>query len=137
MASAVFRTVFALPVGGAVRDAGDEVAAQLGARFPKVAALMADAEPEVLAFASFSRAHWQKIWSTNPLARINEEIRRRSRVVGIFPNEASAIGLVGAILADFCDEWHATERRYLAEHSMATLCAERGTIAAAEPAAGY
>ena len=132
MAAAVFRTVFAQPDPGAVRDAWDEVAAQLGTRFPKVAALMADAKPEVLAFASFPRAHWQKIWSTNPLERINKEIKRRSRVVGIFPNEASAIRLVGAILADLHNEWQATERRYLSEHSMATLCPERDTIATAE-----
>ena len=132
MAAAVFRTVFAQPDPEAVRDAWDEVAAQLGARFPKVAALMADAKPEVLAFAAFPRAHWQKIWSTNPLERINKEIKRRSRVVGIFPNEASAIRLVGAILADLHDEWQATERRYLSEHSMATLCPERDTIAPAE-----
>ena len=105
---------------GARRGAWDEVAAQLGARFPKVAALMAAAKPEVLAFAAFPRAHWQKIWSTNPLERINKEIKRRSRVVGIFPNQASAIRLVGAILADLHDEWQATERRYLSEHSMAT-----------------
>ena len=61
---------------------------------------MADAKTEVLAFAGFLEAHWQKIWSTNPLERINKEIKRRSRVVGIFPNEASAIRLVGVILAD-------------------------------------
>ena len=70
--AAVFRTVFAQPDPDAVRDAWDEVAAQLGARFPKVAALMADAKPEVLAFRAFPRAHWQKIWSTNPLEHINE-----------------------------------------------------------------
>ena len=132
MAAAVFRTVFAQPDPEAVDAAWDEVAAQLGARFPKVAALMADAKPEVLAFAAFPRAHWQKIWSTNPLERINKEIKRRSRVVGIFPNQASAIRLVGAILADLHDEWQATERRYLSEHSMATLSPERDTIATAE-----
>ena len=130
MAAAVFRTVFAQPDPEAVDAAWDEVAAQLGARFPKVAALMADAKPEVLAFAAFPRAHWQKIWSTNPLERINKEIKRRSRVVGIFPNQASAIRLVGAILADLHDEWQATERRYLSEHSMATLQRESDTTTA-------
>ena len=69
---------------------------------------VSDAFAEVLAFAAFPRAHWQKIWSTNPLERINKEIKRRSRVVGIFPNEASAIGLVGAILADLHAEWQAS-----------------------------
>ena len=137
MAAAVFRTIFAQPDPEAVDAAWDEVAAQLGARFPKVAALMADAKPEVLAFAAFPRAHWQKIWSTNPLERINKEIKRRSRVVGIFPNQASAIRLVGAILADLHDEWQATERRYLSEHSMATLSPERDTIATAELTPGH
>ena len=93
MAAAVSRTVFAQPDADAVSDAWDEVAAQLGARFPKVAALMAHAKPEAGAFAVFPRAHRQKIWSTNPLERINKEIKRRSRVVGIFPNQASAIRL--------------------------------------------
>ena len=113
MAAAVFRLHLRAARPRSRAHAWDEVAAQLGARFPKVAALMADAKPEVLAFAAFPRAHWQKIWSTNPLERINKEIKRRSRVVGIFPNQASAIRLVGAILADLHDEWQATERRPL------------------------
>ncbi len=131
-AAAVSRTVFAQPDADAVSDAWDEVAAQLGARFPKVAALMAHAKTEVGAFAAFPRAHWQKIWSTNPLERINKEIKRRSRVVGIFPNQASAIRLVAAILADLHDECQATDRRYLSEHSMAALNPERDTNATAE-----
>jgi putative transposase len=65
---------------------------------------MADAKTEVLTFTSFPRAHWQKIWSTNPLGQINKEIKKRSRVVGIFPNEAAVIRLVGAVLADMHDE---------------------------------
>ena len=132
MAPAVFRTAFAQPDAAAVRDTWDEVAAQLGTRFPKVAALMADTKPEVLAFCAFPRAHWQKIWSTNPLERINKEIRRRSRVVGIFPNEASAIRLVGAILADLHDEWQASDRRYLSEDTFEPALPDRDTIATAE-----
>jgi transposase-like protein len=92
----VFRTIFAQPDAGAVADAWDQVADQLAARFAKIGSLMAAAKAEVLAFAAFPRAHWQKIWSTNPLERINKEIKRRSRVAGIFPNEASGIRLVGA-----------------------------------------
>ena len=82
---------------------------------------MDTAKVEVLAFAAFPRAHWRKIWSTNPIERINKEIKRRSRVVGIFPNNAAVIRLVGAILLDMHDEWVAAERRYLSEGSMAKL----------------
>ena len=82
---------------------------------------MEKAKAEVLAFTGFPKAHWRKIWSTNPLERVNKEIKRRSRVVGIFPNSAAAIRLVGAILLDMHDEWIAGDRRYLSEGSMAKL----------------
>jgi putative transposase len=75
----------------------------------------------VLAFTAFPRSHWAKIWSTNPLERVNKEIKRRSRVVGIFPDEAAVVRLVGAILADMHDEWQVSDRRYLSEGSMAQL----------------
>ena len=84
---------------------------------------MIDAEHRVLAFAAFPGANWQKIWSTNPLERINTEIKRRSRMVGIFPNKPSAIRLLGAILSGSHDEWKATELLYLSEHSMSLLYA--------------
>lgn len=116
--------------------AWDQVRDQLAASFPKAGLLMADAKTEVLAFAGFLKAHWQKIWSTNPLERINKEIKRRSRVVGIFPNEASAIRLVGAILADLHDERQASERRYLSEDSMSLLYPQRDSPATAELTAG-
>ena len=76
---------------------------------------------EVLAFTGFPREHWRKIWSTNPLERVNKEIKRRARVVGIFPNAAAVIRLVGAVLIDMHDEWIAGDRRYLSEGSMAKL----------------
>ena len=137
MAAAVFRTIFAQPDAAAVTEAWDQVADQLAASFAKIGPLMAGAKAEVLAFAAFPRAHWQKIWSTNPLERINKEIKRRSRVVGIFPNEASAIRLVGAILADLHDEWQASDRRYLSEDSMSLLYPERDSLATAELTAGH
>jgi len=83
------------------------------------------AKAEVLAFTAFPRAHWRKIWSTNPLERLNKEIKRRARVVGIFPNDASVIRLVGMILTDTNDEWITDERRYLSEASMAQLYPDR------------
>ena len=132
MVAAVFRTIFAQPDPATVSSTWDQVRDQLGDRFPKIAVLMDDAKAEVLSFCAFPRAHWVKIWSTNPLERLNKEIKRRSRVVGIFPNEASVIRLVGAVLADVHDEWQAGDRRYLSEGSMAILYPERDTHTVAE-----
>jgi transposase-like protein len=121
MVAAVFRTIFAQPDADTVAATWDEVRDQLSVRFPKIGPLMDQAKTEVLAFTAFPRAHWAKVWSTNPLERVNKEIKRRARVVGIFPNEAAVIRLVGAVLADMHDEWQAGERRYLSESSMALL----------------
>jgi putative transposase len=132
MVAAVFRTIFAQPDADTVASTWDQVRDQLGDRFPKITVLMDDAKAEVLAFTSFPRAHWVKVWSTNPLERLNKEVKRRARVVGIFPNESSVIRLVGAVLADTHDEWQAGDRRYLSETSMAKLYPERDTHSVAE-----
>jgi putative transposase len=132
MVAAVFRTIFAQPDPTTVDSTWDQVRDQLGDRFPKIAVLMDDAKAEVLAFSSFPRAHWTKVWSTNPLERLNKEVKRRARVVGIFPTEASVIRLVGAVLTDIHDEWQAGDRRYLSEGSMARLYPERETVDVAE-----
>jgi transposase-like protein len=132
MVAAVFRTIFAQPDPDTVATTWDQIRQQLGERFPKIGPLMDDAKTEVLAFSAFPRAHWSKVWSTNPLERLNKEVKRRARVVGIFPTEASVIRLVGAVLADVHDEWHAGDRRYLSGGSMALLYPERDTHSAAE-----
>ena len=121
MVSAAFKTVFAQVSGPDMHAQWDQVTATLEGRFPKAAALMVGAKEEVLAFTAFPTEHWRQIWSTNPLERLNKELKRRCRVVGIFPNEASVIRLGGAVLLDVHDEWVSAERRYFSEASMAKL----------------
>jgi len=121
MVSAAFKTVFAQVSGPDMHAQWDQVTATLEDRFPKAAALMVGAKEEVLAFTAFPTEHWRQIWSTNPLERLNKELKRRCRVVGIFPNEASVIRLGGAVLLDVHDEWVSAERRYFSEASMAKL----------------
>jgi putative transposase len=82
------------------REQWRETSDKLRDRFPKLAALMDDAEDDVLAFMAFPKAHWPQLASTNPLERLNKEIKRRSRVIGIFPNDAAVIRLVGALLEE-------------------------------------
>ena len=106
------RSIFAQPSPEEVHAQLARVAAQLEARFPRAAAHLAEAAPDLLAFTSFPRAHWRQIWSNNPQERLNTELRRRTDVVGIFPNRAAVIRLVGAVLAEYHDEWQVT-RRYL------------------------
>jgi transposase-like protein len=119
--AAAFRMIFAQAKPEDVHAAWNKTRDELAARFPKLGPLMDEAKAEVLAFTAFPREHWRKIWSTNPLERVNKEIKRRARVVGIFPNAAAVIRLVGAVLIDMHDEWIAGERRYLSEASMAKL----------------
>lgn len=106
------RTIFEQSSAAEVRAQHDRVVEQLAERFPEAAALLADAGPEVLAFTAFPVQHWRQVWSNNPLERLNKEIRRRTNVVGIFPNRAAIVRLVGAVLAEQHDEW-AEGRRYL------------------------
>src|SRR5918994_239661 len=121
MVAATVRTIFAQPDTTGTRAQLRDVVGLLKTRFPKAAKLLEDAEADVTAYAAFPRAHWRKIASTNPLERINKEIKRRSNVVGIFPDDASAIRLVGAVLLEQHDDWAVSERRYLSEESMALI----------------
>ena len=124
MVAATVRTIHAQPDAAATRAQLHTVVAMLEERFPKAAEILAAAEGDVTAYAAFPRAHWRKIASTNPLERINKEIKRRSNVVGIFPDDTSVIRLVGAVLLEQHDDWAVSERRYLSEGSKALLYPE-------------
>lgn len=121
MVASIIRTIFAQPDREHIEKQFTEVITMLGRSHPKVAAMLTDAEPDLLAFASFPRRHWRQIWSTNPLERVNKEIKRRSDVVGVFPNAAALLRLAGAVLIEQHDEWEAGERRYFSEASMLEL----------------
>ena len=121
MVAAAIRTIFAQPDAKHVNAQFDEITDMLAAKFADVASILADAREDLLAFSAFPQAHWRKIWSTNPLERLNGEIKRRTNVVGIFPNDASVLRLVTAVIVETHDEWQVAERRYLSDASMAKL----------------
>jgi putative transposase len=121
MVAALIRTIFAQADQQGVESQLDEVASRLEPKFPDVAAMLVDARADVCAFASFPRAHWTKIWSTNSIERLNAEIKRRTRVVGIFPNDASALRLITAVCVEAHEEWLVAEKRYMSEGSMALI----------------
>jgi transposase-like protein len=93
MVAAAVRTIFAQPSPVHVHDQLEVIAAMLGRQFPKVEAMLREAADDVTAFASFPVSHWKKIWSTNPLERLNKEIKRRTDVAGVFPNPAALLRL--------------------------------------------
>jgi putative transposase len=121
MVAATIRTIFAQPDQAQVREQLGVIAGMLGRQFPKVEAMLHEAADDITAFAAFPLSHWKKIWSTNPLERLNKEIKRRTDVVGVFPNPGALLRLAGAVLVEAHDEWQAGERRYLSEGSMALL----------------
>jgi len=129
MVAAAIRTVFAQDTQAAASKTWRHVADQLRPRLPKLAALMDDAEADVIAFMAFPKTHWPKLHSTNPIERLNKEVKRRADVVGIFPNEASIRRLVGAVLLEQNDEWQ-LQHRYM---TLETMTSRSDDQAAAVP----
>ena len=119
--SAFIATAFAQDDAVAASQQWRKVADQLRPKLPKLAALMDDAEQDVLAYMTFPAAHRVKLHSTNPIERLNGEIKRRTEVVGIFPNEAAITRLVGAILLEQNDEWAVQRARYMTLETIAPL----------------
>lgn len=129
---AAVKTIFAHTDPVDVAAQWDQVVDTLAGSFPKVSAMMTEAKHDVLAFTAFPLAHWQKIWSNNPIERLNKEIKRRADVVEIFPNPAAFLRLATAVVIEQHDEWQVT-RRYVSDVSMDEL---RAVIAAKQHAAG-
>ena len=117
------RTIFAQPDSETVYEQYRRIVDQLEGRFPEAAHLLEEVEADLLAFASFPKEHWRQLWSNNPLERLNKEIRRRTDVVGVFPDRSSIIRLVGAVLAEQNDEWQVA-RRYMSVESIAKALAD-------------
>lgn len=117
MVATLVRSIFDQVDAGAVRTQHERVVEQLQERFPDAARLLDEAGPDVLAFATFPHEHWRQTWSNNPQERLNKEVRRRTDVVGIFPNRSAIVRLVGAVLAEYHDEW-TVARRYMSVESL-------------------
>ena len=131
MAAAALRQAFLQPDQESARRVWRQVADQLRPRWPKLAAFMDDSEHDVLAYLGFPAQHRTKLHSTNPLERLNKEVKRRADVVGIFPNEAAITRLIGAVLLEANDEWQ-LRHRYMQVEPMAELATPAADIEAAQ-----
>ena len=135
MVATIVRSIFDQPDAAMVWEQHARVVEQLHERFPEASAMLADAADDILAFTSLPKEHWRQIWSNNPQERLNKEIRRRTDVVGIFPNRDAVVRLVGAVLAEQNDEW-ADVRRYMSQESLTkarlTTTVDTGTPTLAE-----
>ena len=120
MVAATIRTVLFQPDAESARATWRRVADGFRPRWPRLAELLDTAEDEVLTYLAFPQEHWRQVWSNNPQERLNKEIKRRTDVVGIFPNDRAIMRLVGAVLAEYHDEWQVA-RRYFSAESVAKL----------------
>jgi putative transposase len=123
------RSIFAQPTNKEVWAQHKRVCEELERRFPQAAEMLQDASEDILAFTTFPESVWRQIWSNNPQERLNREIRRRSDVVGIFPNRNAVVRLIGAVLAEYNDEWTVT-RRYMSVGALEKTQAASGADAA-------
>jgi putative transposase len=121
MLMAMVRTIFAQPTQREAREQLAQVARTLRKSAPRAADLLEEMAEEVLAYMAFPAEHWRQVHSNNPLERQNKEIRRRTRVVGIFPNRASLLRLVSLLMAEQDDEWQASEKAYMSRRSMSQI----------------
>lgn len=117
MVAAVIPTAFVQPARDEAVAQWRETAERMRERFPRLFTLMGEAEADVLAFMGFPKEHWRQLASTNPLERVNKEIKRRAKVIGIFPNDAAIVRLAGALVVEQTEEWHLT-RRYMSQESL-------------------
>lgn len=120
MVAATIRTAFAQLDAVSASEQWMRVQENLQPRFPRLVQLLEEAKDDVLAYTSFPQEHWRQIWSNNPLERLNREIKRRTNVVGIFPNTRATVRLVTAVLAEQHDEWQVS-RKYFSAASLKTL----------------
>ena len=121
MVAAAMKAVFVIQAPDQVRGHWQRVTEMLRKQFPTAVPVMDAARDDVLAFLHFLQEHWRKVWSTNPLERLNKEIKRRTNVVGIFPNDAAIVRLVGSQLLEQQEEWRLERRRFFSEATMAKI----------------
>ena len=121
LVSAIVKTIFTTENKLEAKKQLSEVVNQLQGRFAKATDIILNAEDEILTYMDFPQKHWQSIFSTNLIERLNKELRRRFNVVSVFPNDNAVIRLGGSILMEQHDEWAAAERRYMSQESMNEL----------------
>lgn len=121
LVAAAIRTIFAQPDQEAARQQLAEVVKAMRNRWPKATELLKRAEEDILAYMAFPQKHWSRIYSTNPLERLNKEVKRRTNVVGVFPDQPAVLRLAGSILIEIDDEWQAADRRYFSLETMREL----------------